>query len=144
VIDRKDLGSWMEGPPGDPEYVPGTALGLPAAGSGAVAGFGRRVLSMLIDWTLTVVISVLAFDYDPLATLLLFAALNVLFLTLFGATPGQFALRLRVLPVSRRTPMVLRALLRTATMMLILPAVVWNRDTQPLHDVIAGTAVIRL
>ena len=34
------------------------------------------------------------------------------------------------------------ALVRTVLMLLLLPAVVWNRDTQPLHDVVAGTAVI--
>jgi len=33
---------------------------------------------------------------------------------------------------------------RTVLMLLLLPAVVWNRDAQPLHDVVAGTAVVTL
>jgi uncharacterized RDD family membrane protein YckC len=123
VIDRKDLG-------------------LPAEGRGAVAPFWRRPLSLVVDWALCVGLSALLFGGDPLANLLLFAVLNVLFVTLFGATPGQFLLRVRVLSVSGRSPMLLRAVVRTALMLLVLPAVVWNRDSQPLHDVVAGTAVV--
>ncbi|MEJ6543016.1 RDD family protein [Brachybacterium paraconglomeratum] len=144
MIDRKDLGSWMDGPPGEAGYVKGSALGLPASGRGAVASFWRRPLSLIVDWGLCVGISALLFGGDPLANLILFAAVNVLFLTLFGVTPGQFLLRVRVVPVSGRSPMLLRAVVRTALMLLVLPAVVWNRDTQPLHDVVAGTAVVTL
>ncbi|MGY5764598.1 RDD family protein [Brachybacterium sp. DNPG3] len=143
MIDRKDLGSWMEGAPGDPEYVRGAALGLPADGPGSVAGFGRRLLGLVIDWSLAVAASMLLFSYDSVATLSIFAALNLLFQTLFGATPGQFVLGLRVLPVRGRSPMIVRSLIRTALMLLVIPAVVWNRDRQPLHDVAAGTAVVR-
>jgi len=142
VIDRKDIGSWMEGPPGDAGYVKGSALGLPAEGSGAVAPFWRRPLSLVVDWGLCLALSALLLGGDPLANLVLFAVLNVLFLTLFGATPGQFLLRVRVLAVSGRSPMLLRAVVRTVLMLLVLPAVVWNRDSQPLHDVVAGTAVV--
>lgn len=143
MIDRNDLGSWLEGTPQDPDYVPGAALGLPPSGSGAVAGIGRRLLSLVIDWGLCVVVSMLFFAYDPTVTLVLFVTMNVLFLSVFGATPAQFALGLRVLPVSRRWPMPVRALVRTAGMLALLPAVIWNRDRQPLHDVMAGTAVVR-
>ncbi|MFE7604678.1 RDD family protein [Brachybacterium paraconglomeratum] len=144
MIDRKDLGSWMDGPPGEAGYVKGSALGLPATGRGAVAPFWRRPLSLIVDWGLCVGISALLFGGDPLANLILFAAVNVLFLTLFGVTPGQFLLQVRVVPVSGRSPMLLRAVVRTVLMLLVLPAVVWNRDTQPLHDVVAGTAVVTL
>ena len=143
MIDRKDIGSWLEGPPGETDdYVKGSALGLPAEGRGAVAPFWRRPLSLLVDWGLCLALSALLLGGDPLATLILFAALNVLFVTLFGATPGQFLLRVRVLSVSGRSPMLLRAAVRTGLMLLLLPAVVWNRDSQPLHDVAAGTAVV--
>ncbi|MEE1651076.1 RDD family protein [Brachybacterium sp. J144] len=144
MIERKDLGSWMEGAPGDPGYVKGSSLGLPPTGHGSVAPFWRRPLALVIDWALAVGVSTVAFDYDALANLVLFAAVNVLFLTLFGATPGQYVLRMRTLPVRGRSPMILRALIRTGLMLLLLPAVVWNRDAQPLHDAAAGTAVIRV
>lgn len=142
VIERKDLGSWMDGAPAEEGYVKGSSLGLPPQGSGAVAPFWRRPLSLVVDWGLCMLVSALVFSGDALANLVLFIVVNVLFLSLFGATPGQFALRLRVMPVSGRSPMVLRALVRTTLMLLLLPAVVWNRDSQPLHDVVAGTAVI--
>lgn len=142
VIDRKDLGSWMDGAPNEEGYVKGSSLGLPAEGTGSVAPFWRRPLSLVVDWGLCLLVSALVFSGDPLANLILFVVVNVLFLSLFGATPGQFALRLRVMPVSGRSPMILRAAVRTALMLLLLPAVVWNRDSQPLHDVAAGTAVV--
>ena len=144
MIDRKDLGSWMDGAPNEEGYVKGSSLGLPADGPGAVAPFWRRQLSLLLDWGLCMLVSALVFSGDPLANLVLFVAVNLLFLSLFGATPGQFVLRVRVLPVSGRSPMILRAAVRTVLMLLLLPAVVWNRDAQPLHDVVAGTAVVTL
>ncbi|WP_114854947.1 RDD family protein [Brachybacterium sp. YJGR34] len=142
MIDRKDLGSWMDGAPEEPGYVRGSSLGLPPTGPGSAAPFWRRPLSLVLDWALCMAVSALVFDGAALANLLLFVAVNLLFLTLFGATPGQYVLRLRVLPVRGRSPMVLRAIVRTALMLLLLPAVVWNRDRQPLHDVVAGTAVV--
>lgn len=144
MIDRKDLGSWMDGAPSTPDYVKGSSLGLPADGPGSVAPFWRRPLSLLIDWGLCMAVSAVVFDADALANLLLFVSVNVLFLSLFGGTPGQFLLRVRVHPVRGRTPMVLRALVRTGAMLLVLPACVWTRDSQPLHDVAAGTAVVRI
>lgn len=143
MIDRQDLGSWMDGAPSSPDYVRGSSLGLPASGPGSVAPFWRRPLSLLVDWGLCMAVSALVFQGDALANLLLFATLNLLFLSLFGATPGQFALRVRVLPIRGRTPMVLRALVRTGAMLLLLPALVWSKDAQPLHDVVAGTAAVR-
>jgi uncharacterized RDD family membrane protein YckC len=144
VIERKDLGSWMEGAPGEPDYVKGADIGLPADGPGSVAPFWRRPLSLLIDWTLCLVVSALLLNSDALANLVLFVTVNLLFLSIFGATPGQFALRVRVLPVRGRTPMLLRAVARTGAMLLLLPACVWNKDGQPLHDVVAGTATVRV
>ncbi|MCG7308596.1 RDD family protein [Brachybacterium sp. ACRRE] len=144
MIDRKDLGAWLEGPPVDEEYVPGSRLGLPAEGSGSVAPFGRRVLSLLIDWGLCLLVSQLAAKGDPMATLALFAAENIVLISLFGLTIGQFAMRLRVAPVSGRMPILVRAVLRTALLLLVAPGIIWNRDRQPLHDVAAATAVVRI
>ena len=143
MIERKDLGSWMDGAPEEPGHVPGSTWGLPAEGPGSVAPFGRRVLSMLADWALASALSALLFSYDSTAPLGLFAAMNLLLITVFGATPGQLLLRLRVAPVSGRSPMLLRSFMRTLLLLLVIPAVVWNRDRQPLHDAVAGTAVLR-
>lgn len=132
----------MEGAPAHEGYVKGSSLGLPAEGRGSVGPFWRRLVSLLIDWGLCMLVSAFVFNGDALANLVLFVAVNLLFLTLFGSTPGQFVLRLRVVPVRGRSPMLLRAVVRIVLMLLLLPAAVWNRDRQPLHDVVAGTAVI--
>lgn len=143
MIDRNDLGSWLDGPPVQEGYVPGSGIGLPVDGAGSPAPFGRRVLSLFIDWGLCSAVSWALFDYSAVAISGLFVGINIVMLTLFGATPAQFLLGLRVTPVSGRSPMLLRALVRTVLMHLIIPALVWNRDRQPLHDVVAGTAVVR-
>lgn len=143
MIDREDLGSWIEGVPTDPDYVKGSGLGLPASGPGSVAPIGLRFVSYAIDWSLCLVLSLLLHDTSPALVWPLFTAMNLVLLTLFGATVGQFVLRLRVVPVTRRWPMVLRALVRTLLLLLLLPTLVWNRDGQPLQDVAAGTAVVR-
>lgn len=142
MIERKDLGSWMDGAPSEPDYIKGSSLGLPATGPGSVAPFWRRPVSLLLDWGLCMVISGLFLHGDALANLALFVSVNLLFLSLFGGTPGQFVMRVRVHPVRGRTPMILRALVRTGAMLLLLPACVWTKDSQPLHDVAAGTAVV--
>ena len=47
-------GSWLSGSePGSesgPNDYPGQRLGLPESGPGSIAGFGRRIAALLIDW----------------------------------------------------------------------------------------------
>lgn len=125
------------------EYVPGSQWGLPASGSGSVVAYPIRMLGMMIDWALAVGISYLFFNYDPLANLLIFAGLIFLGTLLFGASPAQMLLGLKIIPVSGRSTIVVRALIRTLVMLLILGSVVLSKDRQPLHDLLAGTAVVR-
>jgi len=61
VVNRKDIGSWIEGPRasarrGDGGY-PGSRLGMPERGPGSVARFGRRLVGILIDWAICSVIA---------------------------------------------------------------------------------------
>jgi hypothetical protein len=144
VIEREDLGTWIEGTPTEEGYVRGARWGLPADGPRSVAGSGRRLISLFVDWGLVSLLSYLFFDFSNGMTLVLFACVNLLLITLFGSTPGQFALRVQVTPVRGRIPMVLRAVIRTALLMLVVPGMIWNKDGQPLQDVAAGTAVVRL
>ncbi len=52
-MERKDFGSWLEGPPqlSNQEW-PGKRLGRPESGPGSVARIGRRVGALFIDWGL--------------------------------------------------------------------------------------------
>ena len=56
MVDRRDVASWLEGPnaqrPGAETDYPGRRLGMPEAGPGSVGRFGRRLVAILIDWTL--------------------------------------------------------------------------------------------
>lgn len=143
MIERKDLGGWLDGPPRSADYVRGADLHLPPTGSGSVAPAGRRFLSLCVDYGIAAVSSALFMNYDPLGIMLIFVLVNIGFLTLFGATPGQLVAGVRTHPVRGRMPMLLRAVVRTALLSLLIPAIFWNRDLQPGHDVVAGTAVVR-
>jgi len=65
-------------------------------------------------------------------------------LALVGATPGKLVMRTRVVQVdgSRLTP--LGALLRTLLLVLVIPAVVFDRDTRGLHDKAVKAVQIRV
>lgn len=142
MIDREDLGGWIHGAPTTQDHVPGSTWGLPASGPGSVAPIGRRFFSYLVDWGISLGLSVLV-SGGAAWVWVIFTAMCVLLLTLVGATGGQFLLGLRVRPVTGRLPMVLRALIRTVLLDLLIPTLVWNRERQPLQDVLAGTAVVR-
>lgn len=143
MIDREDLGSWIGGAPTEPDYVPGSRLGLPAEGPGSVASVPRRFVAYLVDWLLCAGASWIATGGSLQLVWPLFVLVSVVMLSLVGATFGQLALRLRTVPVARRWPMPLRALVRTGLLLLLLPALVFDRDRQPLQDVLAGTAIVR-
>lgn len=108
---------------------------------GRRAPIGRRVLSVAVDWFIASVASYLLFDWHAGAVTLIFAGLNIVFLTLFGATPGQMVVGSRVVSVAGRMPMVVRALLRTLLLCLIIPVAIVDDADRGLHDRAAGTAV---
>ena len=73
-------------------------------------------------------------------------ALEVLLLTaLTGQSIGMRLLGIRVvrLKAADGVPGFLPAAVRTALLMLVLPAVVFDRDNRGLHDKAAGTVVVR-
>ena len=100
---------------------------------------------------------------DPMATLGIFALENVVLVGTVGHTLGQrlWNLRVRTAPVPAtterractatsngtpdvgRAPGMLRAAVRTALLLLVVPAVVQDADGRCLHDRAAGTAIVR-
>lgn len=115
--------------------------------AGAVASLGRRLAAVAVDWVASVLIAAAVTDrpQTQVTALGIFALENVLLLTTLGATFGMRLLGLRVArlqrPADRPVPP-LPAVVRTALLCLVIPAVVWDRDGRGLHDKAAGTVVV--
>jgi hypothetical protein len=121
---------------------PGERLGLPESGPRSIARAGRRIGALVIDWGLSVLLSVAFFHYDAFATLGIFALTQVVFLTLVSGSVGQVAFRMRVVPVAGGWIGVWRPLVRTLLLCVVVPALIWDRDQRGLHDKAAGTVLV--
>jgi uncharacterized RDD family membrane protein YckC len=127
------------------ERARGAALGLPASGPGSLAPFGRRVGQYLLDAVAAGLVTALftAPEAPRLWSLLTFGVMTVVFLLLTGQTPGMRLLGLRLAhphPDQRVAPW--RAVVRTALLVALLPALVVDSDGRGLHDRLTDTAVV--
>lgn len=127
---------------------PGERLGLPEHGSGSVAGFGRRLGAILVDWLICVwAIAQGLFGADTLTAswvgLAVFAAENILLVGTTGATLGMRLFGIRVAGLRPGRPYFVAILIRTVLLCLAVPALIWDRDNRGIHDRVAGTVVLR-
>lgn len=77
-------------------------------------------------------------------SLLAWFLIGVIPVSFFGFSPGMFATGIRVARLDGSTMVgVPRAVLRTALVALVIPAVVWDADNRGLHDKLVGTVVVR-
>lgn len=127
----------------EPSAFPGERLGLPASGPRSVARFGRRLGAYLIDAACAALISAAFFQYEAWATLLVFLAVQIVFIPTIGGSPGHRLVGMRVVTVHGGWVGVWRPVLRTALLALLIPAVIWDSDQRGLHDKAAGTVLIR-
>ena len=132
-------------PPPSQGRVRGAALGLPASGPGSVAGFGVRAVAFVVDALVAAVVAAAAVQGLPENwSLLSFGLITVVSLVLVGRTPGQALLRLQLAhPRQGERVALWRAVVRTALLMLLVPALVVDGDGRGLHDRLTRTAVIR-
>ncbi|MEU6367288.1 RDD family protein [Streptomyces sp. NPDC046931] len=154
--NRQAFGSWLSGPRAAMEEAGadfgyrGEQLGLPKEGPGSVAGPGRRIGALAVDWGLCVLIAygLITDGYTPRTTpnwaLLVFLVLSVLTVGTVGVTPGKRLFGIRVVAVDTGRVAPLRALARTLLLCLAIPALIWDRDTRGLHDRLAKTVEIRI
>lgn len=151
-------GSWLSGPaaalPKDEDgsvvKYPGERLGLPESGPRSVAGTGRKVAGLLIDWLICYGVSMLLLAVLPLpggpATIVgvVWALASIVSVWLFAATPGQTAMGLGVARVDAEAPVgFVRAVFRVLLTVFIIPPLVTDMDARGLHDRVTQTAVIR-
>lgn len=135
---------------GSDDY-PGKRLGLPESGPGCVARFGRRLGALLIDWLIAYGLAGLAASLGLLslnmlssAVLAVWFVLGVISVRLFGFTPGQLALGLRVASIDRRIHVGIgRAAVRGLLIALVIPALFTDSDLRGYQDRFTNTAVVR-
>lgn len=153
-VDRRVLGSWLEGPRAAARaqgvtFAPrGERLGLPFEGSGSVARVGRRLVAFVID-SAAAVLAVLATGVRPSDTvynwlvLIAFGVITTVTLALMGRTFGHAAMRLHLVDLRGSGLQPLRILLRQILLCLLVPACIWDADGRGLHDKLAGTVLVR-
>lgn len=130
----------------------GQRLGLPRDGVGSVGSFLRRLVALLIDWTLCQLVAGVLFGmtfgevagWQAFGPLALFFVVNVVLVTTIGTTIGHRLLGIRVASVDGAAgtpPPPGRAALRALLLCLFVPAVILDADGRGLHDK-AGRAVV--
>ncbi len=126
--------------------VRGASLGLAAEGPGSLAGFGTRVIAFCVDALGSALVAGLftAPNLPGNWALAAFAAITVVCLVAFGQTPGMRLLGLRLAHPRQGQRLALwRAVVRTALLCLLVPALVVDSDGRGLHDRLTDTAVVR-
>jgi hypothetical protein len=133
------------------QAYPGQRRGLPESGPGAVAGWGRRALALVIDWALSM-LAVGAFIGQDVwsgdgaagwAPLVVFGFEVWILTTLLGGSAGQLLLGVVIRRTSGAPLDIFRALARTVLLCLVIPAVIYNRDQQGLHDLAVDSIALR-
>ena len=148
-----EIGSWLSGPDsaGSPDEYPGQRLGLPESGPGSVARQGRRVAALAIDWLLAYGIAALGLTFGlitmrflSMTVLVVWFVIGVAAVRLYGFTPGQSLMGLRVASVDNRLHVGTgRAAARGVLISLVIPALFTDADARGIHDRLTATAVVR-
>ncbi|KXW75966.1 RDD family protein [Mycolicibacterium phlei] len=155
----RTVGSWMSGPDptsDDPDYYPGKRLGLPESGPGSIARFGRRIAALLIDWFIAyglvslfvslAGISREVFLYTGLGSTgiaVVWVVLGIISVRLFGFTPGQYVMGLRVASIDHRQHVGIgRATVRGLLVFFVIPALFTDKDFRGYQDRFTNTAVV--
>ena len=137
-----------------PQAFRGERLGLPADGPGSLCTTGQRLGAFLVDAFASSLVAGLfvasttsgsgASRLPGSWSLIPFALDYVLGLVVAGRTLGMYLFGLRVIRVDRTAAVgPLRAAARTLLLLLLIPAVIWDRDGRGLHDRLTDTAVVR-
>jgi uncharacterized RDD family membrane protein YckC len=129
--------------PSDRPAYPGERFGLPADGPRSVAGMGRRLGALLIDWAVCTLIATALF-HDQYWTLVVFAVQDYLLTALTGLTLGKRLAGIRVARLDGRPVGLGWGLVRTLLLLTVIPPLITDRDLRGLHDRAANTVVIRL
>ncbi len=129
---------------------PGESLGLPRSGRGALASWRARFAALLVDWGTSMVVALAAFGIGVLREqgwrswmiLAIFFVQKAILTAFAGGSFGQILARIQVVRTSLEPIGWWRALLRTAMVCVVVPAVVIGADRRGLDDLVLGTVVV--
>lgn len=121
----------------------GKRLGLPEAGPGSLAKMGRRIIALVIDWSLALLVSRAFFNSDNTATLTFFMLEQWLLVATTGNSFGHLIAGIRVRRLDGSQVGIVPALLRIGLILLVIPATIWDADNRGLHDKAAKTVLVR-
>lgn len=140
--------TWLSGAPATSA---GNGVGgLPASGPGSRAPLGRRLGALIVDWLLSLLVAGALTGHNPFSpdhnsfvTLAVFAAEYLILVSLLGFTVGMrlFGIRITAMGGGRLAPQ--WVLVRTVLLILVVPAVIYDRDYRGLHDRAANSVVVR-
>lgn len=116
-----------------------------------MAGWGRRIGALFVDWFASLAVASLlteplGWDTDQgraLGPVLVLFVTTSLLVGLLGTSLGHRLLGLRVARLDAHPVGVARAMLRSLLLCLVIPAVIYDKDRRGLHDLAAGTVVLR-
>ena len=145
MSERRWAGSWLSGTraAGEENGYPGQHFGLPEEGPRSVAGVGRRIGALFIDWLLCMIIAVAVF-HSQYWTIAVFAVEVYVLTALTGFTVGKRIVGVRVVRLDGKPVGLWWALLRTLLLLAVVPPLVFDSDLRGLHDKAAETIVIRI
>lgn len=107
------------------------------------ASFSRRLVAICIDWAAASLISAGFFKYDSVATLLIYAVMQIVLVGTVGQSMGHRLLKLTVVRLDGGRVGIWRAIIRTSLIVLVIPAFIWDTvDGRGLQDKAVGTAII--
>ncbi|GAA3530025.1 RDD family protein [Aeromicrobium flavum] len=115
---------------------------------------GRRLVALLIDWVIASLSAVAIFGAigvrfppegirDQLIINGVFLVEVAILLGLVGFSIGKRIMGLRLINPDGRPIGIPRAVLRTLLLSLVLPAIIMTDDKRGLHDLAAGSKVVR-
>ena len=112
---------------------------------------GRRIAALFIDWAVAALsaVALTSVSYPPknpaqnLMIVGFFIVEAALLTGLLGVTIGKRLMGLKVENPQGKPIGIPRAVIRTALLSLVLPAIVMNDEKRGLHDIAAGSRVAR-
>ena len=148
MIDRNDVGGWLDGPPTTQNY-PGEYMGRPQKGPGSLARFGRRILAFIVDWYLCWgILALIGWPQGNVAqsiTLLIFVWLyQSVCVGFMGHTLGHLLLGMQVQRLDGTPAGWATGFVRSSLIMLVIPVFLMDADQRGAHDRIRNTALVRI